>query len=405
MNLIKKYSNFILDVLINMGAFGFYIFAQQFIFMPIMSQNLSEIDFAHLVIYISIFAVISNVLGSELGIVRQVREDINDSGQYTKILMIFSLFILLVSPFILYLIGFEIVDCIFLAIAILLANLRMYCVAFYRLNKNFKKVLIQNIIYCIGLVLGIFLFFIFKAIWLPLIVAELFTSVYYVKHTDIIKGKPKTVLELKQVLSVYKNLGLISLLGNCVAYLDKIIIYPILGAGAVAVYYATTVMSKVISLIVNPLQSVILSWLKVDDENLKNKIVFKTIKISIPIMISIFILSIPITFFAIKLLYPQYLFDAINLLIPVCISIGISSVISLVKAILLKYSNSNSLVKVYIVHFVILIIMAIFLSKYYGIIGFAYANVISKIVLWIGFVYMLKQILNIKEEKNEKQYI
>lgn len=42
--------------------------------MPIMAKILPDEDFAKTVLYISIFAIITNVLGSELGIVKQVKK-------------------------------------------------------------------------------------------------------------------------------------------------------------------------------------------------------------------------------------------------------------------------------------------------------------------------------------------
>lgn len=72
-------------------------------------------------------------------------------------------------------------------------------------------------------------------------------------------------------------------------YFDKIIIYPILGDNAVNVYYATSSMSKILNLITNPLHGVILSWLKGNDENFKNKVTATTIKANIPVLIIVFL--------------------------------------------------------------------------------------------------------------------
>lgn len=150
-------------------------------------------------------------------------------------------------------------------------------------------------------------------------------------------------------------------------------------------------MSKIISLIVNPLYSVILSWLKDNDEKFKSKIVSLTIKINIPVVIFAFIISVPLTYIALKILYPQYFEAASYLIIPVCIGLAFSVASSLVKAILLKYMDSKKLVKSYVLYFVIFAITAITMSKFMGLTGFVYSNIISKFSLWAIFLILLKK--------------
>ena len=116
-----------------------------------------------------------------------------------------------------------------------------------------------------------------------------------------------------------------------------------------------------------------------------------TIKINIPVVILAFVISVPLTYLALKILYPQYFEAALYLIIPVCIGLAFSVVTSLVKAILLKYMESKKLVKAYIIYFVIFVISAIVMSKLWGLIGFVYSNVISKFSLWIIFLLLLKK--------------
>ena len=72
---LKKFKNLIKDLFFNTLGFGIYILTQQILLMPIMAKILPDEDFAKTVLYISIFAIITNVLGSELGIVKQVKKD------------------------------------------------------------------------------------------------------------------------------------------------------------------------------------------------------------------------------------------------------------------------------------------------------------------------------------------
>lgn len=392
-----KFKKFILDIIFNSISFGIYIIAQQIIFMPIMSKILPDGDFSLLVIYISIFAVISNTIGSELGIVRQVRDD-NSNKNYNRILLYLLPVISIISLFILLFLKLSIGDSILLTLTILLANVRLYSAAIFRINKDFKKVLVQNILYLIGIVLGILVYQKLGYIWIPMLVAEILPLIFDFFHADITQNGIEKDENMKDICYKFIDLGFISLLINGMVYFDKFLIYPILGTMAVATYYATTTMSKMISLIINPLYSVILSWIKVDTN--KNKIIKFTIKMGISIVLIVFILSLPLTYFAIKTLYIQYLEQSKELIIPVCIGIAFYTSSSLMKAVLLKYIKSKRMVKTYLIYLALFIIIAIPASKIYGLSGFAYANMISKIVLWVQFMCLLPQ--NIKKTRDEE---
>lgn len=387
---IKMTKKMIFDLFFNTFGFGIYIIAQQLLLMPVMAQVFPEEEFSKIVLYISIFAIITNVIGSELGIVRQVKNDeVKSSSDYNRILVQLLPIISIVSIIILIILKFSILEIIFLTITIILGNIRLYAAAYFRLNKDFKKIVIQNIIYFIGIALGVVLVYHIRFIGLPMLLAELFCLVYDMLKTDIKDNSFNKTENNKAIWDTFRNFGFISFLVNMTTYFDKIIIYPILGDNAVAIYYATSAMSKVISLVTNPLHGVILSWLKGNDENFKNKVTKLTLKINIPILFIIFVLSIPFTYIAVRLLYPQYLESALILILPICIGVSFNTGATLVKAILMKYVESKKLVITYVIYIAILIVLASIMSYLYGIVGFAYATAIAKAFLWIMFIIIL----------------
>ena len=390
---IRKNKKIVTDLFFNTFGFGIYIIAQLIILLPIMAKVFDENEFSKIVLYISVFAIITNVLGNELGIVRQVkREEENSPGDYNRILLQLTPFIIIISVIVLAILKFSIIEIILLTITILLGNIRLYVSAFFRNNKDFKNIVIQNIIYLIGIALGIIIIYKIKLIWIPMLIAEILCLIFNLIKTDIIKQKAIKSNANKSIWKTFKDFGIISFLVNMTTYFDKIIIYPILGKSAVSVYYSTSSMSKVLSLITNPIHGVILSWIKGNDEKLRNKITKITLKANIPIVIITFILGLPITYLAVMILYPKYLNSAIPLILPVTIAMAFNTVATIVKAILLKFIDSKKLVNTYITYIIILVILAIIMSKLFGIIGFAYATAISKIALWFMFILSLDKI-------------
>lgn len=399
---LKKIKNLIRDLFFNTLGFGIYIATQQILLMPIMAKIFPEEEFAKIVLYISVFAIVTNVLGSELGIVKQVkRDEIREKSDYNRILLQLFPFIILVSIVTLYILKFNVIEIIMLTISILLGNTRLYSAAHFRANKDFKKIVIQNVLYLIGTVLGLFITYKLKMIAIPMLLAEVICLIFDILNTDIIKTGVSKTQSNKEIWKTFAGFGFISFLINMTTYFDKIIIYPILGNNAVNVYYATSSMSKILSLITNPLHGVILSWLKGNDEEFKKKVTTVTLKANIPMLIITFLLSIPLTYIAVMILYPQYLEDSRKLIIPICIGVAFSTASSIVKAILMKYIESKKLVKIYVIYIIILFLGATIASYYIGITGFAYAISLASVSLWIMFILLLNKTNALQERKDD----
>ena len=397
---LKKIKNLIRDLFFNTLGFGIYIATQQILLMPIMAKIFPEEEFARIVLYISVFAIITNVLGSELGIVKQVKkEKISEESDYNRILLQLFPTIILIAIMILAILRFNILEIIMLTITIILGNTRLYSAAHFRANKDFKKIVMQNILYLVGTAIGLFITYKLKLIAIPMLLAEIMCLIFDISKTDIIKTGISKTKHNKEIWNTFAGFGFISFLINMTTYFDKIIIYPILGENAVNVYYATSSMSKILSLITNPLHGVILSWLKGNDEEFKKKATTVTLKANMPILIITFVLSLPLTYIAVIILYPQYLEDSKKLIIPICVGVAFSTAASIIKAILMKYIESKKLVKMYVIYNVILLVGATIASYYFGITGFAYATAIASTSLWIMFILLLNRTNTLQERK------
>ena len=149
-------------------------------------------------------------------------------------------------------------------------------------------------------------------------------------------------------------------------------------------------MTKITSLITNPMSSVILSWVSNSNgENSKKKIIKMTILANVPVILIVAVLTAPLTYIALKILYSQYLAEALILIIPISIASGFGTAVTLIKSVLLKFGDTNRLVGSYILYMIIFMIFGYTFSKNLGLMGFAVANLISKVVLWISFIILL----------------
>ena len=407
MNFINKYKNFFSDMILNMIGFGIYIIAQQILLLPILAKIVDDTIYSNIVLYISILNVVCNVTGGELGNVRLVRDSAykekKSLGDFTRILVNISPIItVIIFPILLYL-KYSILGSILFTLTILMSNVRLYATCFYRLEQKFTKVIFQNIYYLIGIILSLILFKFLGNIYLLLFIPELISLMYALKNSDLLKMGLKKTDEMSKTLKKFGGLGFVSLLTNLMNYFDKFLIYPMFGATSVAVYYAVNSMSKIASLITNPMSSVILSWVSNSDEKKAKKKILKLSLISnIPILIVVTIITIPLTYIALRILYSQYLDEALVLILPIAITTAFGTAATLIKSVLLKYSKTNKLVFAYIVYFIIFAILGYFMSKTQGLVGFTIANLISKVILWGLFIILLFTSKNKKTSETVK---
>lgn len=406
MNFIKKYKNFFSDMILNMIGFGIYIIAQQILLLPILAKIVDDTIYSNIVLYISILNVVCNVTGGELGNVRLVRDSAykekNVHGDFTRILLSISPIItVIVFPILIYL-KYSIIGSILYTLTIFMANVRLYATCFYRLEQKFNKVIIQNIFYLFGIILSLILFKFIGNIYLLLFIPECISLIYALKNSDLLIMGLKKTNEMKKTIRKFGGLGFVSLLTNLMNYFDKFLIYPMFGATSVAVYYAVNSMSKIASLITNPMSSVILSWVANSDEKKNKKKILKMTLISnIPILLVVTIITIPLTYIALRILYSQYMGDALVLIIPIAITTAFGTAATLIKSVLLKYTNTNKLVVTYLIYFAIFSLLGYNLSKSQGLIGFTVANLIAKIILWGLFIILL--IISKKENQEESK--
>ncbi len=399
--IFNKYKEFFKDLLVNTFSFAIYILAQQLLFMPIMGKMLPERSFANFVIYSSIFSILTNSLGNELGITNQVVDTKNDDSKYIKILINISIIIFIISMLGCYILQYTIFDSVMLSIVMVLANCRLYVSGHFRKNKLFKNVLIQNIFYLLGIVIGLIVYQYIKIIFIPSLLAEIISFIYYIKKYNIIKYMNSKEIVDKKIVKNFSSFSFVSFLGNILTYFDKIIIYPILGSYSVNVYYSTSTMSKVINMIINPIHSVLLSWINKGDKNKIKIMIINSIKVSFIFSIIAFFISIPITYLAVKLLYNQYIVDAQAIIIPVSCALGFSVGMSIIKSFVMKFLSNKNLVLMYILYLIVFVVCSILMSKQLGLIGFAYSSVIAKVFIYFEFVIALC-IANNKGEFDEK---
>ena len=393
---MDKKIKFIKDIINNTFAFGIYIISMHIVFLPYMASHLETSDNAKLLLFIMISNILTLSLGNELGILYQVKnkEKTGESqADFRALSLKTNIFIFIFMVSILYILKFNLIEAFMFGVISTLTNIRFYYLGHFRKDKKFKLVGVINFLYFIGILSGIILSRKgFDFLWISLLLAEIFSNAYVFFKLEYLREiKIERTKDYKRLRKSYLDLSFASLLTNFPTYADKLLILPLLGSATMSAYYAGTALSKMLFLVVNPINGVLLSYLATDELGDEKKIIKNQVNINFIIIALTFLLSFPLTYVATYIFYNQFIDRVLTILIPLSIIATFSIASSLLKVIVLKFLNVKYLKYINILNIITFIIFATLGAKYFKLIGFTYGVAFSKFVLWFSFYIVINR--------------
>lgn len=402
-SLFKKEKLFFQDAFLNMMAFMIYICSQQIVLLPVLARLLDSDSYANIITFITLMNAFCCFLGSQMGVTHQMQIDSyngNTKGRDGDFLILMtgaSLLITVVCLIVLAALKFDALSVLFLTVAALMSNFRLYIRFYFRVNSQYKHTIFQNLSYLTGIVTGLLLYLLLKWMWLPLFLGESFAFIYTLHVIPITKIKAKRSENFSSTAKRYAGLGSVDALTNTVTLIDKLLIYPLLGSYPLAVYNAGTATSKVTDLVVNPLNEVILVKLSKAKESGSGALWKTIILISLAVIAVLFVVSMPIIYAFTWVLYRQYLADVTSIIFLLALACGVGTTASIMKSFIIRYAKSSRLMLCYVIHIIFLAIGGYFGAKMFGIVGFAASVMLNKIELWVSFVITLRRALKVEK--------
>lgn len=387
----KKFGDYISNIM----AFGMYIFIQQIILVPMLSGSLTESEFSKIILFMTVLNIVSIVIGTELGNTR-ILEDNNvskDSIYNVLIIKIFSVSL----PLSIFLYLFIYSDSLQFLLALLtcfLCSFKQYLSSYFRLENKFKYILYGNFFYGVGVILGVLLFIISGNPIFSFLIGELVTVIYLIfvsqkeKIWNINLRDSGDIKEKKIVYTSYLNLAMVSLLLNGLSYLDRFIIGPLLGLNVIAIYYSASAMSKFLSLLVNPINSVLIAKLAKQQKKYSYTTFFK---FQIIILIGSCILSIVTSYLGVYFLYNQYFELAKSIILPVGIASGLSIASLISKTFVLVDVGTKGIININLLYGIVFFILAIVFSNIFGLQGFAWSSVIARAIQLLQYLILFSR--------------
>lgn len=273
----------------------------------------------------------------------------------------------------------------------LLGVARTFGVSPDKFAGRFDLVVYIHVTYAVGAVAGTLLVEHTGSPYAPFLLAEFMavvaTLIVRFTHSETsftLRATP----EFRSTRNNFFQLASAALLVNTVSYLDRIVIMPLLGATALGVYYATSALSKSLSLVTNPVGNAFLARIgKVDPQHQGPLFKRSTIVASLAVVVFAFV-SYWVSYLGLAFLYPDFYSIGKSILLPVALTAAFASGSDLMRPLIMRFVPGRRFLLFNSGYAFVYVVLIIVLSSFWGLTGFAWASVISRAVLF--FIYLIQ---------------
>lgn len=392
-----KVNQFKKDITKNIIATLLPVFTIQFIVLPIVSRLYNDNQYGLLLTTIGLISVIVQPLSVSLTNTRLIMnneyKENNIVGDYNLLLTYYQ-FILVLSISIgitIYNNTLNITNVILVLLVSFFQLFRRYFQVYFRINNNYSRILISNSILSVGYLIGT-LVFLQSGYWqLIYLFGELAGLVYILINNPFVYEKLKKTI-LFSITTKHAMIILVSsLLGSLVIYIDRLLLYSLIGPRMVAVYYVSTLFGKTLSLLIGPISNVILTYLS-KMKYLGNNLFKSMFSISFIIGIISYFLVIIISKYFLYYFYPQYSNEALNYIHITTATAVFTMISSVLNPIIMKFRKISWQIVINIITVIVYITLAFILLPKYNLFGFCYAALLSQIIrlIIIILIYLKK---------------
>lgn len=393
--------NFLKNSVYNIFANSIPMLFLQLIILPLIAKNYTVGQYGTILTIISIANVIIQIFGIGINNTRVIMNsfymDKKITENYNKMFKIMVIIIVPVISLILLIFKIKISYVLFilLNIYIILGFLNLYLSSEYNINMDFLLLMKSNLCLTLGYAIGIFIFLFVNQWLLILTIGMLFTVIYELQTTYFWRERKKSSDYWNKTFNKVATISISSAMISIITYADRLFLFPILGANAVATYFVASLFGKIIGMGIGPVSNVLLSTFSSTDI-ISKKMFWKTNIINFLICIIFFAISIPTAYPIISMLYPS-LSDEISVFINLAnLAAILNTSAGMIQPMILKFCPIKWQLNIQIIHVFLYFGLSILGVNISGLLGFCIANVviaIFKIILLclIGNFYIEKK--------------
>lgn len=369
------------------------------IVLPALARFFTNAQYGELITIIGVITTITAGLGNALLSTRLVMESDykrnNKEGDFNLICIIVSLLsIIFIVPLVYYFPSIGGTQAIIVVIILFAETYIGYHSGWFILRQAYKKLLIYTLVGGLGFGVGLLVTRITGYWTLTYLCSDIMSFVFLHSFSPLVKEKRIFTSLLKTTLNKYGVLFLTTIITNALAYLDRLLLYPLIGSSAVAAYTTASVFGKAFNLIAIPISSILLGYYATERIrlNVKKFWVINGITLS---MLGIFILVTYIwgVWFT-GILYPTIINEARPYILIANLSSALGASAQIAKSAALKYTKTYWTLIIQVIYALIYAGGGLLSVKSRGLQGFAeivlVANIVQLVILYIVCTASLK---------------
>lgn len=395
MNNISFKKKFILDFILSFLSTVIPIAILQLVVYPVTSRILNSDGYGLMLTFYSLFMLISNSGGAVLSNLRllydkRYKEECIE-GDFNVLLrdyLIINVVVIGVLA-VIYWKNIGIFNLTTTLVTSILILLTAYLSVELRIHLDYKKIVINSLLLGIGYLVSLGLFFLTKQWDVIYLLPNSISFIYLLKNTTYMRESFKKSYNFK-VLFHKGNLLIVSvILASSMSYVDKMILYPLLGGHFVSIYYTASLLGKIISMIITPMSNVILSYIAHID-SMSRKQFNKVLIYGCVLCLIGYIVCICITRPVLGILFPQWLNEVLKYIPWTTLIAVLGALGGLLHPFVLKYADLKWQNIIYGGSLAIYLMVSILLVKPFGLMGFCMGGIIAavvKIVIMIVIYY------------------
>ncbi len=285
------------------------------------------------------------------------------------------------------------------AILLILNMIRVYGEVDFRINLNFSLYFLYYFIVSLGYVVGTLLYK-FTANWTHIFLVGEALAIVMLVLRKMIFAPSLPSKKLPYISKAILLLFLSTIMIQLVVSGDRLILKYFLGDRSVTVYSSLSLVAKTGNMVIFPLGALLLSYLAAKTIPTTKKWFFRVVASWLGVCFSAFIGSLIMAPIYVKLFYPDLFNDTVGLSIIVNAGLVLAMVGYLFRLYLIAFTNAIIVFAFELLFTIIHLIFAIYLTKFYGMVGYAWAVIIGRGLRMVTGVVLSFVYINKEEKKN-----
>ncbi len=369
----------------------------QFVLYPTFNSRLGAEQFGTVLTLISVISIMSATFGTAANYSRIVcvlnkREAGGDFNLFLSVIAIIAVPVSIVSVYLFD--NGSPVYCAGYFLLMVVTIIRYYADVEFRINVNYKRFLVYYLLISVGYLLGIAGLFITGSWVVAMLLGEVFAVLFVVIKGQVFRCplfKPSQFARdnFKSLMIMSGTEIIITLILNA----DRLLLQVFVDSTAVTVFYAATLMGKMISLISVPFNGVLIGHLARYEGKLKSSTFAGLSFISIGVGLVINVVCTAVSYVFVKFMYPD-IFEAAKAYFFVA-NLGqiLYFISNTLTVILLKFSKEKYQLYINVVYMFAFLVIGIPATIMFGLWGLAWSLIAVNLIKILVIVLVGKKVL------------